>query len=171
MTSTRLKNICIIICSIFISVSMWEATTRIQIINSDSLIIKRIETYTAKASSNNAEIVADITFLWSDSHTDRNDRTDERVCSIIKLQKAFKLVYKDIEINSKNAGEICFKVAEKFIDKESGEADWVSIVFKSIKIRLPNGQDVETIFGVRFNNPYYVDNWYFEKIIFPNLMK
>ncbi len=147
--------------------------------NRDNIVIKNISTVNRTVDYNNVSINADMTFFWVDTHSKRNDFSDERICMGTKLHLALMesvkhCENKDIAIGHKNYLYFYTYLLTNFCKTEgpfNEGRDWVSLSIKSITYLTKEKQYITFNFDYgsgRFVNPYYKENYYFKTKYFPD---
>jgi hypothetical protein len=139
------------------------------------IVIKYLETINHTATFQDVSVTADMKFFWVNTHSERDDFIDERVCMRAKLHmsliKALKeCALKDISREHEEFDVYLYKeIVKHFIEINTPfdkARDWISLDIKSISMPLQK-KTVECDYGELVVNPYYKDNSYFRKKIFP----
>lgn len=143
----------------------------------NDIVIKHLETVERTVTYQDISVTADLTFFWVDTHSERDDFNDERVCIGSKLHLALMAAVKyceskDIEIGPENL-LLFYTHIVKYFYKTDGPfnegRDWVSLNIKSITYPTKEKQHItiDTRYGSGvIINPYYKDNCYFKEIYF-----
>ena len=133
-----------------------------------NIITKHIEISSHSQKYKDVSIEADIKYLWVDSNCQRNDRVDERVCLSGKLHGALIQSIKDFNNSGTvdNIYTLYLNISKHFVNLDNpfnDGRDWVSLRIKSITYKNKEGIDITANVSHVVFNPYYVDNYYFQK--------
>ncbi len=140
------------------------------------IVIKHIETTCRTVTYQDISVTADMTFFWVDTHSERDDFNDERVCTGTKLHLALMKSVKHCEgkgmLPLDHNFAYFYTCMSKYFQETKGPfhdgRDWVMLDIKSITFKNKHGSNVALAFAHGLIiNPHYKENYYFKKEIFP----
>jgi hypothetical protein len=146
--------------------------------HSKDVIIKNITTTHFDREYQGVGVTANITYLWSNTYSEREDESDERICIGTKLHLAFMEAVKEWGSGLSAHKELeriplfVESISKHFIGYKNPFAegrDWITLDIRGIQFKDECGSShtIDTRYGV-VKNPYYADNYYFVRNIFPD---
>jgi hypothetical protein len=159
-----------IICGL-VSLGCMIALTIMSLDEGGDVIVKHISTTNRTVDYEGVTVNADMTFFWIDTHSERDDFNDERICMGAKLHLALMESIKHckdkgVELTRDNDAYF-YTCLVKFFYNTKGPfgdgRDWLSFNIKSVTFPIKDGQSIT--FSLEWGdiiNPYYKENYYFK---------